>query len=73
MSTSAGPMQGASKAIGVAYGLFVFDIPYNLNVNWGGAWTGLDLKFISKCRIPIMMSLASGVDSFFWVRLCKNI
>ena len=67
MSTSAGPMQGYSKAIGVAFCLMVCKIPYSLNVNFGGAWTSLNLMDIAPERIPIFMSLVDGLNEKFWV------
>ena len=67
MSTSAGPMQGYSKSTATSYILFTFDINYARSVNMGGAWTSVDLKDISRPRIPIMMSLARACDQRFWV------
>ena len=67
MSTSAGPMQGASKATGLAYIMLTFEIPYAQSVNLGGAWTSVDLKDISRSRVPVMMSLADACDKLFWV------
>ena len=67
MTTSNGPNAGRSKAIPLAYALYGFDVPYVLDLNFGPAWTTLDMRHISAARIPIVMRLAQVVEDKFWV------
>ena len=67
MSTSAGDNQGRSKAIPMSYVLLTFQIPYAQHVNFGPAWTPLDMTQISAARIPLVMHLAQAVEDKFWV------
>ena len=67
MSTSAGENQGRSKAIPMSYSLLTFDIPYAYDVNFGTAWSPLDMTHITAARIPLMMHLAQAIEDRFWV------
>lgn len=67
MTTSAGDNQGRSKAIPMSYALLAFDIPYAYHVNFGPAWTALDMTHISPARIPLVMHLAQAIEDKFWV------
>ena len=67
MTTSNGPNSGRSKAEGMAHVLLTCDIPRNQDVNFGPAWTAIDMKWITEARLPILMHLAKAVESKFWV------
>ena len=67
MSTSNGPNKGISKAMAQSFGLLVFATNPRVPFDWSRAWTPLDILQIDLNRIPILMTLALGLDSCFWV------
>ena len=67
MSTSCGPQHGWSKAAALAYVWLIFYYQYPISVNFGHAWTSLDMRNVPEKRVPLMMLLASAVDDRFWV------
>ena len=67
MSSSNGPGKGTSKAICLAFGWMVFQVPTNVPMNWTGAWTPLDMEHLPTNRIPILYSMCYGCDNYFWV------
>ena len=73
MTTSAGPNSGRSKAIPLSYALYGFEVPYGLDLNFGPAWTTLDMKHVSAARIPIIMRLAQAVEDKFWVSFLSQL
>ena len=67
MSTSNGPNAGRSKAICICHVWLVCEIPDNLDLDFGPAWTAINIKFINAARLPIFMNLVKAVEDKYWV------
>ena len=67
MSTSNGPNSGKSKAVGKAYVWLTSHIPISVAVDFGPAYTPVDIRSITLARLPIVMALAQGSEDKFWV------